>query len=54
MFLKSFMLTKAAFIWLKKNSNIDKYYFNVNYSFMFKYIFKYNLFLWHKSEFSAS
>ncbi len=45
-FLKFLMLSKAAFILSKYNTNsIVKYYYNLKQLFMFKYILKYNLFL---------
>ncbi len=37
-----------------KNSNIVKYYYNLNNCFLYEYIVKCNLFLWCKAEFSAS
>ncbi len=37
-----------------KNNNIVKYYYNFKYLFLCEYIFKLNLFLWCKAEFSAS
>jgi len=50
------MLTMVAFISSKmqKNSNIVKYYYNLNELFSILIYFKCNLFLWCKAEFSAS
>ncbi len=50
MFLKEVVFCKDAFVWLKKNSNIVKYYYNlesskssdiVKYYYNFKWQFSY-------------
>ncbi len=52
------MLTKASFIWSKYSKYKTVICENIitiwNNCFLFEYMLKYNLFLWWKSEFSAS